>query len=44
MVARPDLDALEAELPPEAFAAAGEAAATDELEELVNEVRSDLAH
>jgi tetratricopeptide (TPR) repeat protein len=44
MVAQPALDALKAELPPEDFSAAKEAAATAELEELVEEVRRDLAH
>jgi predicted ATPase/class 3 adenylate cyclase len=43
MVAQPALDALEAELPPEDLAAAREAAATAELEEVVEAVRRDLA-
>jgi len=43
MAAQPALDALEAELPPEDFAIAREAAATAELEELVESVRRDLA-
>jgi hypothetical protein len=43
MAARPDLDALEAQLPPEDLAAAKRAAATAELEELVEAVRRDLA-
>jgi tetratricopeptide (TPR) repeat protein len=43
MVAQPALDALEAELPPEDFAAAKDAAATAGLEEVVEAVRRDLA-
>jgi predicted ATPase/class 3 adenylate cyclase len=43
MVAQPDLDALESALPPEEFAAAGEAAATADLDELVETVLRDLA-
>jgi hypothetical protein len=43
MVAQPDLDALEGQLPPEDFAAARQAAATVVLEELVAAVRRDLA-
>ncbi len=42
MVAQPDLDALEAQLPPDDFAAAKETAATADLEELVAGVRRDL--
>ena len=42
MVAQPDLDALETQLPPDDFAAAKEAAATADLEELVARVRRDL--
>ena len=40
--AQPDLDALETQLPPDDFAAAKEAAATADLEELVARVRRDL--
>jgi hypothetical protein len=43
MVAQPDLDALEAQLPTEDLAAAREAAATAELQEFVEAVRRDLA-
>jgi predicted ATPase/class 3 adenylate cyclase len=43
MVAQPDLDALEAELSPEDLAAAREAAATAEQEEVVEAVQRDLA-
>jgi hypothetical protein len=42
MAAQPDLDVLEAELPPDDFAAAREAAATADLEEIVEAVRRDL--
>jgi hypothetical protein len=43
MVAQSDLDALEAELSPEDLAAARDAAATADLEEVVEAVRRDLA-
>jgi hypothetical protein len=43
MVAQPNLDALEAQLPPDDFAAAKQSAATAEVEELVAAVRHDLA-
>jgi predicted ATPase/class 3 adenylate cyclase len=43
MVAQPDLDALEAQMPAEDYAAASEVAAMVELEEMVEAVRRDLA-
>ena len=43
MAAQPDLDALEAELLPEDLAAAKQAAATAELEDVVEAVWRDLA-
>ncbi len=43
MVAQPNLDGLEAQLPPDDFGAAKQSAATAELEELVSAVRQDFA-